>query len=180
VTGSPAPDFFEPVLGWRVWRVEKIRRRRLLVSLNEDVAWAPGVALRARCGRDPRGRLPAHRPPHEECGCGVHALSLDAIDWELLAATSSSPLAIGRVSLWGTVVEGPWGWRAALAYPERLFVPGRGRRGRHRARRLASALTAYRVPVGWLEIEEHADVLSRLARLFPHAATYAPVEAAVH
>jgi hypothetical protein len=44
-------------------------------------------------------------------------------------AVSSQVVVIGRVSLWGLVVECERGWRAQLAYPERLFV-GCGPRAR--------------------------------------------------
>jgi hypothetical protein len=59
---------------------------------------------------------------------------------------------IGRVALWGDVVEGPAGWRASHAYPTELFVPSAaaGRSGlRHRAYvdEIIQALEAYEVPV---------------------------------
>jgi len=61
---------------------------------------------------------------------------------------------IGRVLLWGRVVECEHGWRAARAYPAQLYLP-LGRRGRftflarHGAdpEELALALSEYGVPV---------------------------------
>jgi hypothetical protein len=59
---------------------------------------------------------------------------------------------IGRVALWGDVVEGPFGWRASHAYPVELFVPvpllaGIGLRRRAYIDDTLLALEAYRVPV---------------------------------
>jgi hypothetical protein len=61
---------------------------------------------------------------------------------------------IGRVFLWGSVVECERGWRAARAYPAQLYLP-LGRHGRLSfvarraadAEELALALRAYGVPV---------------------------------
>jgi hypothetical protein len=59
---------------------------------------------------------------------------------------------IGRVALWGDVVEGSAGWRASHAYPTELFVPS-GAAGRSGLRRRAyvdeimQALEVYGVPV---------------------------------
>jgi hypothetical protein len=78
---------------------------------------------------------------------------------------------IGRVSLWGRVVECERGWRAACAYPARLYLP-LGRHGRLSflsgpaadAERLALALRIYGVPVELVacaSVRELARVLER-------------------
>jgi hypothetical protein len=63
---------------------------------------------------------------------------------------------VGRVRLWGTVVECEGGWRGEVAYPSALFVPtGRGRGwGRRRiappaqpVEQVARAVADYGVPV---------------------------------
>ena len=59
---------------------------------------------------------------------------------------------IGRVALWGDVVEGPLGWRASHAYPIELLVPASvvaqtGLRRRSYMDEIMLALEAYRVPV---------------------------------
>lgn len=62
-----------------------------------------------------------HTAPEESCSCGVYAS-----DSPLAAAsfiTGPEQPVIGRVSLWGTVVECEHGWRAACAYPAALYVP---------------------------------------------------------
>ena len=59
---------------------------------------------------------------------------------------------IGRVALWGDVVEGPLGWRASHAYPIELFVPASvaaqtGYRRRGYVDETMLALEEYGVPV---------------------------------
>ena len=59
---------------------------------------------------------------------------------------------IGRVALWGDVVEGPSGWRASHAYPiELVRSDAGGRAERASPARLLDeilvALEAYEVPV---------------------------------
>jgi hypothetical protein len=63
---------------------------------------------------------------------------------------------IGRVALWGTVVEGQLGWRASRAYPIELFVPApavvrSGFRRRAYVDEILRALEEYRVPVDVVE-----------------------------
>jgi hypothetical protein len=68
---------------------------------------------------------------------------------------------IGTVSLWGDVLECERGWRAALAYPSRLFVP----LGFPGAAERAVGLEDYGVPVELLETRSIADSLDRVAEL---------------
>ena len=55
---------------------------------------------------------------------------------------------IGRVSLWGRVIEGDRGFRASHAYPSHLYVPGRSLNGASDVspEEVALALTVYGVP----------------------------------
>ena len=46
-----------------------------------------------------------------------------------LLAGLVAPRVLGRVSLWGDVVECAWGWRASFAYPAQIYVPDRVSRG---------------------------------------------------
>jgi hypothetical protein len=56
---------------------------------------------------------------------------------------------VGRVALWGTVVEYEAGWRASMAYPERLYLPAWRASGAPLANveEVAMGLADYRVPV---------------------------------
>ena len=49
---SPEPPFsIEPVVGWRVWRLVRIRGRLALRSIAHDAVWMPDQAMHATCGR---------------------------------------------------------------------------------------------------------------------------------
>jgi hypothetical protein len=71
---------------------------------------------------------------------------------------------IGRVSLWGSVVECEGGWRASHAYPERLWVPAL--HDEHEiagdARKIACELTAYGVPIELVDCRTREDVAAVL------------------
>jgi hypothetical protein len=71
--------------------------------------------------------------PQSYCQCGLYASTSVKAAASFVRGRGSPPEAIGavigRVFLWGSVVECERGWRAARAYPARLYVP-LGRRGR--------------------------------------------------
>lgn len=71
---------------------------------------------------------------------------------------------IGRVSLWGSVVECEHGWRASHAYPERLYVPSlhEERETACDASEIARDLTTYGVPVEPLECGLLEDLAAAL------------------
>ena len=53
--------------------------------------------------------------PSLECSCGLHAThGLDAL------RHSRDPAVLGTVAMWGRIVEHTAGYRAELAYPQRL------------------------------------------------------------
>jgi hypothetical protein len=55
---------------------------------------------------------------------------------------------IGRVSLWGSVIEGGLGWRGSSAYPSHIYVPTHRENGqRVDAGRIALGLAEYGIPV---------------------------------
>lgn len=156
------PDFAEPVEAWRVWRVAWREERVVLQSLFAGAVWAPGVPLVAACtgGHRPRWapwrKKPAEHPPPElDCHCGIYGVQSVAAArsyLELPPLLCRDDRVIGRVALWGDVVEGPAGWRASHAYPLELFVPlpvvaHRGLRQRAYANEILFGLEAYRVPV---------------------------------
>ena len=68
---------------------------------------------------------------------------------------------IGTVSLWGDVVECERGWRAAFAYPSRIFVP----LGVPGAAEQAEGLTDYGVPVELVDTHNLAAVLDHVAEV---------------
>jgi hypothetical protein len=72
-----------------------------------------------------------------------------------------SLFVIGTVSLWGDVVECERGWRAAFAYPSRLFVP----LGFPGAAEQAVGLADYGVPVELVDTLNLVDALDQVAEL---------------
>jgi hypothetical protein len=141
-----APDYVEPLVGWRVWDVIETDGQLRLSSLAFWTIWQPHDAALARCRRSfeslRRGGITDHAAPVKRCSCGIYATrrSIHALPY-LSRLFRSRPQAVhrvvGRVSLWGTVVESTRGWRASTAYPERLFVPT----GRRRVRTYLSGLS---------------------------------------
>ena len=113
---SPEPPFsIEPVLGWRVWRLVRVRGRLALRSLTHDSVWMPDESMHATCGRLSSG----HRSPAEGCTCGLYATSTP----EALARArvfNPGTGVVGAIAMWGRVVEHGRGARSEFAYPARL------------------------------------------------------------
>jgi hypothetical protein len=158
---GPAPDYAEPVEAWRVWRVVTREGRIVLKSLFVGAVWEPGLPLVASCTAGHRSWRPPwrkkpndHAAPDLECGCGIYGVQSIAAARSYL---ERPPLlcrddrVIGRVALWGNVVECTSGWRASHAYPIELFVPttvvAHGLRQRGYVEEILLALEAYGVPV---------------------------------
>jgi hypothetical protein len=162
------PDLIEPVGAWRVWRVGMCEGRVVLESLfgGAGTVWEPGVPLAAvcSCGHRPRWRPwriepNEHSAPDLDCSCGIYgvpSVSAARSYLETPALVGRNERVIGRVALWGSVVEGPFGWRASRAYPIELFVPApaitrSAFRRRAYVEEIVLALEAYRVPVDLFE-----------------------------
>jgi hypothetical protein len=149
---TAAPDYVEPVVGWRTWNAVDRHRQARLASVIQRTVWptrAPLVAS-CRCVRWslwPFGNL-RHEAPAAECGCGIYAASLGVVRRYLPEHLAESFMVrvIGRVALWGVVYEHDQGWRASVAYPRSLFVPVVDLRPAT-AKRILSDLRAYGVPV---------------------------------
>jgi hypothetical protein len=137
-------DEAAPVRGWRVWTLVETAAGLRLGSVIHDAVWDPGRTALALCRRHDdlfAPPAPPHRTPSRVCGCGLHAVR-DPVDaWSYLRGRDE-PNVIGRilgeVALWGRVVETERGWRAAAAYPVRLYVDDAA---------VARALAAYEVDV---------------------------------
>ena len=134
----------------------------VLRSLFAGAVWEPLVPLVASCSGGHRSRWApwrktpnAHPAPELDCRCGIYGLQSVAAArsyLELPPLLCRDDRVIGRVALWGDVVEGPRGWRASHAYPIELFVPSpvvahRGLRQRAYVNEILFALEAYEVPV---------------------------------
>jgi hypothetical protein len=119
-----------------------------------------------------RRRARTHAVPLDRCSCGIHATKhrQTAANYLYLYEDVRQPQlryrAIGRVSLWGSVVEGEDGWRASRAYPERLFLPASDRSGRPAdLEPILEGLSDYGVPIEILEDDAETALASAVRRV---------------
>jgi len=162
---SAAPDYVEPIVGWRTWLVVQEGEGFRLRSVVYDALWSPRTELVARCLHRalplPWRRRSKHVPPGRGCGCGVYAAREPAeaatyLEGRTWGDTLGVHRVIGTVSLWGRVVECTRGWRASRAYPKAIYVPAMRAPywlRAERAEEVALALTDYDVPVELLDAD---------------------------
>ena len=173
---SAAPDYCHPVSGWRLWFLVSDNGRARLMSPVYPTVWQPGRELHAVCDlrrrevlRPWRLRPAEHSAPGRRCSCGVHAVSRPGDLAAYVPSVAGRRIVhrvIGRVSLWGEVVEGSRGWRASNAYPAELWVPQMHMNRRRVAdlESLALQLADYGVPVRISDGLTARDVVDELAR----------------
>jgi hypothetical protein len=128
----------DPVVGWKIWRIEHGEERTRLRSVLYGSLWAPGRPAVADCKKLLRMR---HEAPDPLCDCGIHAAKSLAAWRHYL--TVGGDRVFGRALLWGDRLEGALGWRAATAYPLELYVPPK----LEDAEAVAQGLSIYGVPV---------------------------------
>jgi hypothetical protein len=172
-----APDFVEPTNGWRVWLVVEQESELRLASVLYPTVWPVREELVAECRPRARALGRAHGVPGARCRCGIYAAASVEDAASYFDGRGPSTLrevyrVIGRVALWGSVVEGERGWRAAHGYPSRLYVPSRSLGGPSTvtAGEVALALTAYGVPVELLDAMTKRRVSAELAAELREAA----------
>lgn len=170
-SASKAPDVAGTIEAWRIWRIVSKADGYLLCSALKPTIWPRDAALTAECLHpEPAFRWLRHRErhgaPHASCECGIYGAGLGQIGLYLTPAPAEPALArvLGRVSLWGTVIECERGFRASHAYPLCIYVPsdacGQGGDG---CEELAEGLEAYGVPVELLQTRAASapDALAR-------------------
>lgn len=151
------PDYVDPTVAWRVWLVLARKNGYRLGSVVKPTVWEPGATLEAECLRASRllARL-RRRPriaPEPDCACGIYGTGLGRMREYLcdLVPRAAVTRVIGRVSLWGTVIECERGVRAAHAYPLELYVPVAERLPvGHTWDEVVTGLEEYGVPVALL------------------------------
>ena len=133
------------VRGWRVWTVRETRAGIRLCSVLRDTVWTPAAAAVAVCAEEH-----PHEAPELSCTCGFHAVH-DPVDALTYLRGRDEPRTLcrvlGEVALSGRIVETETGWRAARAYPARLYVSDTA---------LAELLEVYGVPVSSPGCESHS------------------------
>ena len=141
------------VVGWRAWTVVETKDGVRLASVLYDTVWSPDqpVLATCECGQ-------THPAPALDCTCGFYA-ARDPMDALTYLRGRDEPRTIcrllGEVLLSGVVVELEAGYRAAGAYPLRLYTS---------QAEVAAALEAvYRVPVLSAGCESGSVTSSRLA-----------------
>jgi len=105
----------EPIVAWRTWTLGRSRlaeRPLLLPIAGPGSPWVPREPARASCRR--RG-VHGGVVPGARCRCGLHATD----ELEPLRR-AREPTVLGRVALWGRVIEHEHGYRAEYGYPQRL------------------------------------------------------------
>lgn len=154
-----APDFAEPLEHWRVWRLVDADGRLSLGSIIKPTLWPAGRPLVADCLHRSsfawwRRRRQPHDAPEEKCECGIYATKLERLGPYLVEPLPHDAVArvLGKVALWGTVVECERGFRASHAYPVELYVPMDASRDRRvGAEELVQRLADYDVRIDLLD-----------------------------
>jgi hypothetical protein len=119
------PDEIECVWGWRAWDLSvKPGQPMRLKSKVRDTYWAPRQPTVAKC---PKPKA-THECPGDNCTCGLYAAkTLEHLIGEMGYAQydmdSGVVAVVGKVKMWGKVVEGSLGWRAGYAYPAAFYLP---------------------------------------------------------
>ncbi len=130
----------DPIIGWRLWKVRRHGDRHRLESLTwHHVSWPAARRLEAACVTH------RHDAPADDHDCGIYAFKTRQLAEQLLQRYMGEkqcyfegrtrpvqrppdrPVALGRVSLWGRVLERENGFRAQYAYPYDLFLIADGR-----------------------------------------------------
>jgi hypothetical protein len=105
----------EPVMAWRAWALTGRRDGSELLLrpvAGRSRPWRPMEPAEAVCKH---ARL--HGAPNVDCSCGLHATH----EVDVLRRTRM-PGVLGRVALWGRVIEHEVGYRAQYGYPQRLTL----------------------------------------------------------
>lgn len=105
----------ETIQAWRTWTLSGRRDGSDLLLrpvAGRSRPWLPMRAAEAACKM---GRM--HAAPNVDCTCGLHG----SHDVDILRRTKS-PAVLGRIAMWGRVIEHELGYRAEFAYPQRLTM----------------------------------------------------------
>jgi hypothetical protein len=121
-----------PIIGWRVWHVDDGPAGARLLSWSHPAEWPARERMEASCtpGHASLRCRRRHAAPEPGHACGLYALHsreraealMDGLFALVPAGCNHRAVALGRVSLWGRVIENTGGWRAQYGYPYDLHV----------------------------------------------------------
>lgn len=158
-----APDFAEPLLGFRAWNIDEEGR---LGPVTGGPSWIQG-ANEAHCQANPSARRGAHTPPSPGCGCGFNAFH--RIEEKELRLRRL-PWVVGAIAAWGEVDVYRTGFRAQFATIVALSYEGQTTIDHYR--RLQRAAERYGVRL--VELHEIEKEALRFARPVPQEMLPAP------
>jgi hypothetical protein len=188
---SAAPDYVQPISGWRTWLVAEVDGKPRLASVFYYALWPVRRELVSEClaRRSPlrllnrRAEVASHATPGQRCACGIYAAREPRTALNYLQTCGLRDVrevegravlhrVLGRVVLWGRLIECDAGWRGAFAYPQCLFLPERTRSGDpvRRLEDVALSLTDYGVPVQILDGGGSEEEITEALRERPAAA----------
>ena len=143
------PDSAEPLLGWRVWHLDRDGLLKPIVVTGQP--WMPGPN-EARCHMTDS----KHRAPGRGCVCGFNALHNPPNDFR-----GDAGHAIGVIAAWGDIDIYGTGLRAQFAAVVGLLDDGAGEL---HSEKLRKAAAHYGVPLlAFPELREHASQFGRPA-----------------
>lgn len=112
----------EPIIAYRAWKVERDGLLKPIGWTTNVSAWKPLEPEHAVCKSNSRTADEAeHKAPQKDCRCGLYAFK--QIE-DLIQIAASPRLVLGRVAIWGRIVELEKGYRAEYAYPQVLYTGG--------------------------------------------------------
>lgn len=136
-TRQGAPDYAEPIIGVRAWRVDK---NGLLYSTTRNTErWMPKEVKEATCDRsesivyhtsarvgalpDPRRKAITHEPPYSGCSCGLYAFyDRRSCKEHGDRFSPDDSYVTGLVSAWGKVILCEYGFRSQYMKLEALVL----------------------------------------------------------
>jgi len=106
-----SPDTNKVLYGYRQFRLNN----RKLYSLTRSYIWEPEIISEAKCsGVESKNSI---HIDNRYCECGLYAYS----SLENLFFDREFKNVIGRVCMWGKIVEHDTGYRSQFAYPDGLY-----------------------------------------------------------
>ena len=123
-----APDLIVPIIGYRVWRID----RGTLRSRHSGMAWHGGraeaacVPRRGHFGRRGRGTQHPEPAPWAACSCGIYAFSEPFPRWSFWWPTVPGVAVFwGRVEVHNSGIRGQYAQTVALGLPPRPMLAER-------------------------------------------------------